>query len=332
MWMENPHIVSDSQNNLHITYDFNVYSPGSTLVVHQYYNGESWSVIDTISTGLFGSRQNRLVIDNNAKLFCFWFHDNQNGTTFYRTSENNTWTDIKMIYDNGDFYFLQKAIADSNNFLHCTGYHYYVGQSAEDQEIVYTIYQNDSWSEITEVSKDYIPWVGNDIALDNTLNPHITWRQTVSDSIPPNDATLYSMFDGADWTTPEIIVEDPSEQAIVIDKFNHVHIFDCEKYENGYRLVHYRQNDNEWIGQIVDENFYGFYKTKLLSEGQFIQLMYVKVDTVIGNQSQSIIIIRTYDVTTSLSKNNNIFFDSFLIFPNPVTSILNITYNLKNLH
>jgi hypothetical protein len=84
LWMENPHIVADSENNLHLTYDYQSDNSYQTLIVYRKFSGNTWSEMDTVSVGWPGARHNRLVIDHNNKLYCFWFHDFQNGTTFYR--------------------------------------------------------------------------------------------------------------------------------------------------------------------------------------------------------------------------------------------------------
>ena len=329
LWMENPHIVADSENNLHLTYDYNVYSPGSTLVVYKNFDGNSWSQYDTLSTGWYGSRSNKLIIDNNDMLYCFWFLGNLNGKTYYRTSQNNQWGDINTVYDNNDTYFFEKAVVDTNNVFHCTGYRHFEGQSPNEKEIVYSKFENGTWSELIEVSQDYEVWVGNDITLDLDLNPHIVWRQSVSNTIPPNDGTLYSKFDGINWSTPEIVVEDPSAQAIVIDKYNKVHIVDNEKYENGYRLVHYQKFNENWFGEIIEENSFGFACTKMEPNSSFIYMIYLIGDTVYSGQSETSVLYRKYEIITDIGGSDNIYFDSFKVYPNPAIQFVTIAYSLN---
>jgi len=331
LWMGNPHIVADSQNSLHLTYDYNTGSTGGgTLIVYKKYNGNYWSSNhDTISVGWPGARHNRLVIDHNDKLYCFWFHEYQNGTTFYRIFENCTWGEIMIPpFDNSNRYFLAKAIVDSMNGIHFSGYHYYNGQSSYDQEIVYSTYENQIWSELTEVSKDYQVWAGNDIALDGELYPHIVWRQTVSNTIPANDGTLYSKLDENSWSYPEIIVEDPSDQAIAIDKNNKVHIVDNEKFEDGYRLVHYQLVNNEWVGELIDEDNYGNYGNILISRNHYLYLTSAKAYGNYPNTNISIV-LRKFEILTNIESNLKPSFNSFNIYPNPSTENTTIAYSLE---
>lgn len=329
LWMENPHIVADSQNNLHLTYDYNTGNPGGTLIVYRKFNGQNWSETDTVSTDWPGARHNRLVIDNSDKLYCFWFHEYENGTTFYRILENEQWGGVMMVYDNNNSYFLAKAIVDSINVIHMSGYHFYNGQTSYDQEIVYSTYKNLVWSDLTEVSQDYQPWVGNDIALDKELNPHIVWRQTVSNTIPANDGTLYSKLNENIWTYPEIIVEDPSDQAIAIDKNNKVHIVDNEKFEDGYRFVHYQLVNNEWVGELIDEDKYGNFLNKMFYQDGYLYLGSAKPDTVVGSNVKSSILIRKYEITTYIENNYTPVFNSFKIYPNPSSGNTTISYTLE---
>jgi hypothetical protein len=329
MWMDNPHIISDSEIKLHLTYDYNSGNSGGTLIVHRKFNGNSWSELDTISTGWLGARHSHLVIDNNDKLYCFWYHGFQGGTAFYRILDNEQWGELLMVYDNNDSYSVAKAIVDSENIIHCSGYRHFEGQTVFDQKIVYSTYENQIWSDLIEISQEYLPWAGNDIALDKDMYPHIVWRQSVSNSIPANDGTLYSKFDGTSWTYPEIIVEDPSDQAIAIDKNNMVHIVDNEKYEDGYRLVHYQFINSEWVGKIIDEDNYGNYINKLINRDRYIYLINVKADTIIGYYPESSILFRKYKILTNTDEYIVPAFNSYSIYPNPSSGKTTISYILK---
>lgn len=327
LWMENPHIVADSDNNLHLTYDYNSGNPYQTLIVHRKFMGNAWSEMDTVSSGWPGARHNRLLIDNNDKLYCFWFHDFQNGTTFYRVLENGVWDEIQIPYNNNDNIFMMKGNFDSTNKLHCSGYRYFEGQSAYDQRIVYFTYFNNIWSDLMQVSYNYNAWTGNDIALDTNFYPHIVWRQAINDNIPPDNGTLYSSFDNLSWSNPIILAEDASEQAIAIDKNNNTHIIDIEEYENGYRLVHYRHINNEWLGEIIDESNYGNYGNKLISREHFLYMTSVLVQSLSPDYNASVV-LRKYEITTSIENNLIVVIDLYNIYPNPSTASTTISYSL----
>ena len=226
------------------------------------YDGTQWSEPDTVSTGLPGSMHNRLVVDNNNKLYCFWYNGISGGKIFYRTLENGNWGEITMPFNNADeLYFLNKVICDKFNNLHCQGAHQYQEQSY--QQIMYFTF-NTIWSSYSIVNQG-AAWAGSDMALENGSIPHIAWRQQTSNTIPPNDGTSYSYLNNNHWTDPYLLVEDPSNQAIIVDKNNVVYIIDNEKTESGFQQVQYKKTASNWIGEIIGTNSTGFYEHILLS-------------------------------------------------------------------
>ena len=48
--LSQPHIVSDSENNLYVTYDYNTYNPYQTLIYLKIFDGTSWSEPVIVST------------------------------------------------------------------------------------------------------------------------------------------------------------------------------------------------------------------------------------------------------------------------------------------
>lgn len=192
-----------------------------------------------------GSYANKLLINNNEKIYCFWYRGINNGTTFYRYLENNIWSETICPYP-GNFYLgIAEIKCDDFNNLHCIGAFHNEGQSHYENRIFYSYYDatNVSWSIYTAVSDITYGNVMMDIDLDNVNFPHIAYRQKTPMTGPGNDSTLYRYFDGNNWTTPELIVEDPKEQKIIIDNNNKPNIFDREKEKNGYKLLHYFKYD-----------------------------------------------------------------------------------------
>ena len=327
MWMEEPHIVADSENNLHLTYDFNTGDYYHTLVVHREFDGNNWSEEDTVSTGWPGSMHNRLVIDNNDKLYCFWYHPYQNGTIFYRILENEQWGVISVIYDNNDLTVFMRGVVDSSNNIRCTGIHHYQGQSGYDDRIITFDFINGEWTDWVQLS-DNTSWGGNDIAIDSNNNPKIVWRQEIDDSIPPNHGTLYAEFNDENWTAPMLIAENGSDQAIAVDVNNIVHIIDNEQTEDGYRLLHYRYIDNEWVGEIIEEDTFGNYGNKLINRENYLYLVSAKAYSSSPNPDIPIV-LRKYEITTSIENTIKPVFSAYNIYPNPSSGNTTISYSIQ---
>ena len=102
LWMTDPHIVSDSSNNIHITYDYDIFNYGNRKILFKTFNGIDWSNADTISNGFVGAMNNLLSIDNENHLYCFWYIGGPStGNIYYRMKNigNNIWSDTYNTYD-----------------------------------------------------------------------------------------------------------------------------------------------------------------------------------------------------------------------------------------
>ncbi len=326
LWVENPHIVADSDNNLHLTYDYNVANYYVTQIVHRTFSNNTWSELDTVSVGWQGARHNRLVIDKNDKLYCFWFHDIKNGTTFYRTLENGVWGEIQIPYDNNDDVFVNNIAIDSLNNLYCIGNYFKQGQSPYDMRVIYFDFTDNEWSGLTQINNRR-SWGATDIVLSDSHYKHIVWEQFINDSIPPDNGTLYSYHNGESWAPSVLLAENANEQTIAIDINNNIHIIDNEKYHNKSRLVHYRFINNEWVGNIIEEDKHGNYSNKLISRGNYLYLVSVKVKDNSSNYDASIV-LRKYETSLGI-EDPKLPIDAFKTYPNPATDYVSVEYALS---
>ena len=220
------------------------------LVLLKKNDGTSWGKADTISAGMPGSMHNRMVIDNNNRVYVFWFQGNK---TYYKYFENEIYSEIFCPYNDNDRYFFRKIKIDINNNIHCIGTFRLEGQSGYDNISTYYSYDysNNLWKDKVLLSENNC-WKGAGIDMSSTQLPHVTWHEPTTDSPLYNDATFYTFFNGITWAENEIVVEDPKYQTIAIDGNNRVHITNQEKIEFGVQLVHYQKNGGDWEGFIVD--------------------------------------------------------------------------------
>ncbi len=276
--LSQPHIVCDSQNNLHITYDYGTDNPYETMVYYKKFEGINWSEPFIVSGNMPESYHNNLLIDNNDRVYCTWFRSlYNNGTVFYRYFENGGWSEIFIPYDNNDFLGFANSVIDTNNNLHWIGAHHYEGQTHYEDKAIYFCYnyENNEWSDFVEFG-EYHTGSGFDIDLDDSEMPHLVWQEFTNDSIPPNDGTFYTYNNGNNWTTPELIVEDPQDQQIVLEENNKPNIFDVEKFNDGSILVHYYNKQGTWEGYIIDESEWYGMSTQIANENNKLYIMYHK--------------------------------------------------------
>jgi hypothetical protein len=295
LWLDNPHIVADSENNLYVTYDHNVGNTAAIQVYFQHFNGDSWSEPLLVSGGTGSARRNNLIMDYNNKLYCFWF---SNSKIFYRTLHNGTWSEIVQPYSgNNDYYFLREVVVDINNNLYCAGTHRYEGQSSFSNRIIFFEYKNGIWSDIYRINEGRIMH-NTDIDINQNFNPEVTWSEQTTYTPPIENGTFYSKRTDTDWLHPSLINNNnPSELAIAVDHNNTTHIINNEKIEGSYEQVHYRKISNtHWVANIIDNDKYGYYKHNLISYNQQLLKVFFKVDTIIGSSSFTSVVFNKYTI------------------------------------
>jgi hypothetical protein len=315
-----PHIACDSENNLHLTYDYDIGNYLATLVYYKKFDGSSWSDPLIISENMPESHANKLVIDHNDRVYCFWYRSINNGTTYYRYKENGVWSDIFLPYNNSDYFAFSNCAIEKNNNLHWIGAHYYDSQTAYEIRPIYFYYNyaDNTWSNFIEFGT-HRAWYGFDIDLDTLNLPHLVWQEFINENIPPNDGTFYSFFNGSDWAVPDLIVEDPMEQQIIIDENNNINIFDVEKNEEGSWLVHYYLFNGFWEGKIIDESeWYGMFPEVKNSNHKIYIIYYKSLD-----DTNSDIYFINADIISRLDLINHIQMKMRLI-PNPFKKTVKI--------
>ncbi len=323
----NPHLVCDSENNLHLTYDFDIGNYLETLVYYKKFDGSNWSEPIVVSENMPESHANKLVIDSNDRIYCFWYRSINNRTTFYRYLENGIWSEVFIPYDNNDYFAFLNCAVDTGNNLHWIGAHHYEGQTAYDIKPVYFIYdyENDLWIDYVEFGKNY-SWYGFDIDLDAACLPHIVWQEFTNNGIPPNDGTFYEYHNGIGWTTPDLIVEDPFDQSIIIDIYNKPNILDSEKTETGTRLVHYYKTLSNWQGYVIDgDDSNG--KIEMKKQDNKIYITYEK--SVYNTKNFMEIMFSKMDMITIICENNEPVIN-LNIYPNPFCNSMTIAFEIKN--
>lgn len=321
LWMYNPQIVADADNNLYVSYDHNTGNPNASLILMKKYDGIQWCEPDTISVGLPGSMHSRLAVDYNNKLYCFWYNGISGGKIFQRTLENGIWSIVYQPYSgNNDHYFLNSVKVDQFNNLHCAGAHHFSGQSGYDDRAVYFKCLNGVWGNYIELSNN-TTWDGLEIALDTNNFPSITWGQYTSHSVPPNEGSFVASFNGSGWDMPQLLVEDhPDEQVIAIDKFNNIYIIDNEKGIGIYSQVCYKKLLNDVTIETINQNTLGFYDQILLASDTALLLGYIETE----NNTDYSIKLRTSTIITDIQKHDRNI--ELSIFPNPLFCKTQILY------
>nr|NQU88880.1 hypothetical protein [Bacteroidota bacterium] len=161
------HIVSNSKNHLFVSYDCDTENLMPNQVLLKTYDGISWSEADTVSEGVPGAFQNRLTVDNNDRVYCFFYQGTNTGYFYYRYLEENLWSNIFKPYEGNDHLLVLDAIADDINNIHCLGKLFF--EWTYEAKATYLMYDF-TGKHITTLMNEYIVpgqyqiiWDGKDI-------------------------------------------------------------------------------------------------------------------------------------------------------------------------
>lgn len=322
-WVGSPKIIIDTNNKLIVSYDYNVGSPSNTIIFFRYYNDGAWSEVDTITPNMPGSRFGKPVIDNNNRLYCFWHHDINYGSTFYKYYENGQWSETIDVLPGNEFLAITKVVCDLNNNLHCIGGYHAIGETHDDDKIVYLNMVGNDWLPFDVISTPTSPGQNIDVDLNNS--PHITFRQRSPGTPNDEDSTIYRNRVNSTWSEPELVVEDPRKQKIAIDENNKPNIFDVEKTEEGTMLVHHFKDNGFWQGYIIDESPWNTIHYAIYNHNHKLYAIYNKPEE---NNVSEINFSKT-DIITQIENlpiKNNL---TLKPYPNPFKQYVRISFELN---
>ena len=321
-WLLNPNVVVDSENNIYISYDYNLENPIHSKILLKIFDGVNWGPADTISGNMLNCSKNKLVIDNNDRIYCFWNHAVTGGNYYYRLYENGDWSPIFHPYEGMNISF-KKIVVDTENNIHVLAGHFEFAWYFD-----YLYYNNvtNLWSDIIQIS-DITSANGEDLDINNNNFPHVTWRHKTPGLPNPmeEDSTLYRYYNGTDWSEPELITEDPFSQKIQLINEN-VYIMDWEKSEDdGGNIVLYEKDENNnWIGDLVISNAGNL--EVMHSSTNKIHILFLSKP--FEEHLNILYMNKAVDTTTNINeKKFNI--NSISLFPNPFTTSTNIEFEVN---
>ncbi|HNY01168.1 MAG TPA: T9SS type A sorting domain-containing protein [Bacteroidales bacterium] len=319
--MENPHIVADNANHLHVTYDFNTGDYTATKIAYIHFDGSTWSAPVFISDSLPGpAMHNRLAIDHNDKVYCFWFR----GNIVYRTMENGMWGNYYQPYSSiQHFIMVNRAEVNSGNDLYCIGYHHYQGQTSYDDRAVAFSLEDGQWSSLQELS-DTLTWDNCDVGLIGERLPVYTWGQLRKGSAINHHVNFYCETTPSGMTPPTLLSEDAYEVALTTDINGHMHIVDTEKISDSlYHLVHYSSEQVPWSTSIIANGNIVYSENQLKSVDSSLYLVTLRME-ILHTETLSVVFFRRKIRPIGHEEIRPI---TCSVFPNPFSGSISVRIN-----
>jgi hypothetical protein len=259
-WLYEPHIVSDTLNNLFVSFD-SISQGGSFGQVYlKTKQGEQWGTHMRISNEYELAVHQLMTIDGNNRLYIFWNgYYNQNAKFIYKYLENGVWSTQIIPFVDSNYYSLRSVKTDKLNNILCNGLFKYFGQGGSYPRVFYTKYESvsNSWQTIEDMNI-YNSDHGCDIAIDTALFPNLVWGQYTNTAYPFEHATIFKKQNLWGWGDSDTITKDEEyNQKMTIDKNNTVHIIDCYVLPDNNTLTtfnYYTIAADGWSKEILDEN------------------------------------------------------------------------------
>lgn len=318
-WMTEPQIVSDKQGTIHLTYEDDAGS-SSHKIIYKTNDGidpSIWSEPDTLNQGYYAAYRNRLVIDYNDRLYCFWYIDSGYGKMYYRFMNIGFtgWSEVQLPYDTAFFY---KFEVGSDNSINVAGA--IKSPSEIHWRVIYYKYFDNIWAKPEKVSPQTIPSYF-DLSLDSQLYPHIVWMQYSLGNGTGIDSSMYRGKNSDGWQPMELIHSDIDDASIIVDNDDDKHIIEVEELNDSDLLTEYQKSNEQWEVSIIEENT-GFANIRLLCKNGFIYLVYDRKDT-----SDNInVVFRQKAVLSTAIENLSEPQLSVKIFPNPASNDITCSF------
>ena len=298
-------------------FDYNVGDYSNTRICYIMFDGNSWSLPVFLADDMPGASHNRLVVDHNNRVFCFWHY----GTFVYRVLENGIWgNSIQPYIWNQDKYFLNRVIVDKQNNLHCIGIHHYQGQTSYDDRVIYFSLVSNQWNNFREIS-DTMSWANCDIGLKSNGFPKFTWGQLRPDSAMAQSCTYYAEMDDSGMTVPQLLAFNGYEAAIGVDLNDKTHIVDSEKISfDSFQLVYHYRDSVGWARKILQKSR-EFNQISLKSYESSIYIMYKRYEH--PDPYVTSILFSKLNIETGMAENDNK--EKIKIYPVPFSDQLTIS-------
>ena len=316
LWLEDPHIVSDTFGNLYVSYDYDVGAWPDSKIYYMKYdaNDSTWGQQTEIATGWV----NRIVITQNNRVYFFWFA----GTEYYMYLENNifsdtlspsSWIQVACFFDG--------ILVDKQNQLHSIGNR----QIGSYSRGAYFSCVNGICNEYLDLFEESC--LEGRISLNSMEDPSFIWRQRIPSS-SGLQGTYYSKLVADSIQIPVLISQRTSSLAFALDYTDRPHIVEVQSIDSGYQLVHRFPVNDTWQTEILDQTKIWYIQNILTSKNSCLYLMYNKVDSTIAfppEAHNAAILFRKLELPPGVENSGK---PELIIFPNPFSE--EVTIKLLN--
>lgn len=314
LWLDEPHIKADNNGNLFVSYNYNVGAWPSVKICYMKFDAasSSWGQQTELATGT----SNRLVVDNNNKVYFFW----SAGTEYYRYLDQNGLCDpIELSYNHELAYFFHDITIDEQNNIYCIG----TRQSADHHNAACFNCKNGVWSDYFDLAQN--SFFDGGISVKSSGIPVFIWKQTIPDSSFNIQGSYYAEFHNDTLQSKVLLCQQSDKQTVTIDENDLPHVVEWENVDSNSQLVHRFFKEDSWHIDVIEEFNKTYDKNILKYRNDFLYLIYNKADTTLFEPPatyNSLILFRKLEILSDVADIPQP--QKFTIFPNPFSESLTI--------
>lgn len=322
--MRYPRITVDSQDNLHVLYDYHAFE--NNKIHYRICTNGVWGPFIDVVPEYEGIMTYDFIVDNNDKVYVFFILSYFPSGAHYCTIENGVLSPMLTPYVSNDQMFsIRQAVVDHNNNLHCIGSHTTPGSTVPKAAYYFYNSQADSWEGPTPLGTNRL-WWGYTIGLDNNDNPHLAWEEYIPS---PTQVCYTSRIDGL-WNPVEIITTESSPISIVY-KDSTQYLISYKRFFDGglsiYNTICYTGED--WNnGEMLTNAERNGWSPRLVLRNNILYFLYTEKYA----NGTKLFYLKTKVFTTPIHDNTSPNLDGLFIkiAPNPFTQRVTINYKLDS--
>ena len=229
--MRFPWIAVDSQNNLHILYDYHAYE-NNKIHYRKCTNGV-WGAFVDVVLDYEGIMVYDFMIDNKDRVYVFFILSYFPSGAHYCFIENGVLSPMITPFDSTKQMFsIRQAVADHNNNLHCIGSYTTPGSSVPKAAYYFYNSQADRWEDPTPLGTFRL-WWGYTIGVDNNNFPHLAWEEYM----PSPTQLCYTSKINGNWD-PIVIITTDSRPISIVYQDNTQYLISYKRFFDGWISIY----------------------------------------------------------------------------------------------
>ncbi len=323
-------LVAGERKQLFVSYTYNSANSAKTQILVTRYNGNSWENADTVSKHTCGGQWSHLAVDNEGKVYCFWYQWGSHGKGVIHLSKyvDGSWGEIEYPYGTDVMMRINDIVVDHGGKFHFAAAREFLNGKYTEMRLAYFTMENDVWSDVEIVNNRHL-CLGNDLAVNSKGWPAMIWVELLSGS---KLWSCWSEKKSGGWFDQAFLGLNKRTQVAAYDQADALHMFECQtgSYTDTSRIHHYYIKEGELQeDDIFKEYIPGVRNLKTACLNNKLYLAFSTHDNNASNIDDCRLLLMHTDITV-LQEEISVNEQTFSAYPNPFNDYCYVSYPHKS--